>query len=406
MRSGGVGVGFQREAELVGGTATNVRAGDVELLTGPLCVVVLAARDPGVPIDGRRQGADMPARGAVRSSGVTTSSGGSAYARLSRQVRDAGLLDRRPGYYWVKIPVTVLGFVAAWVALVLVGGSWWVLLIAVLLAAATTQVAFLGHDAGHKQIFRTRRANYLLGTALGNLGIGLSYGWWTDKHNRHHAHPNEVDRDPDVGVGALVFTARQARSRGRFGRLLSRTQAYLFFPLLLLEGLNLHAASLRALTRRPVRSASCRALEIALFTAHVAGYLTVLFVLLTPVQAIAFIAVHQGLFGLYLGCSFAPNHKGMPVLTADNDLDYLRRQVLTTRNVRGGRVVDFALGALNYQIEHHLFPSMPRPNLRRAQPLIRGFCLANGVAFEETGLLRSYGLALRHLHRVGSPATT
>jgi hypothetical protein len=56
------------------------------------------------------------------------------------------------------------------------------------------------------------------------------------------------------------------------------------------------------------------------------------------------VAVHQGLFGLYLGCAFAPNHKGMPTLTQADELDFLRRQVLTSRNVAGGRLVDWLLG--------------------------------------------------------------
>jgi fatty acid desaturase len=107
----------------------------------------------------------------------------------------------------------------------------------------------------------------------------------------------------------------------------------------------------------------------------------------------------QGLFGLYLGCCFAPNHKGMPVL----EDDYLRRQVLTSRNVRGGRLVDFALGGLNYQIEHHLFPSMPRPSLRRAQPLVRAFCAERGLAYSESSVFGSFVEALRHLHAAGAP---
>ena len=45
-------------------------------------------------------------------------------------------------------------------------------------------------------------------------------------------------------------------------------------------------------------------------------------------------------------------------------------------NITGGRFTDFMLGGLNYQIEHHLFPSMPRPNLRRVQGLVRDFCVA------------------------------
>jgi fatty acid desaturase len=137
--------------------------------------------------------------------------------------------------------------------------------------------------------------------------------------------------------------------------------------------------------------------------AHVAAYLVALLVVLSPPQAVAFVVVQQGLFGLYLGCSFAPNHKGMPTLTDADQLDFLRRQVLTSRNVAGSRLVDFVLGGLNYQIEHHLFPNMPRPNLRRAQPLIRAFCQQHGLPYTEASLFGSYAEAVRHLHVVGAP---
>jgi fatty acid desaturase len=326
-----------------------------------------------------------------------------ARAQLTRQIKQSGLLNRRPGYYSLKIVLTVLGFAAGWTAFAVIGASWWTLLVAALLGVAYTQVAFLGHDAGHRQIFASRRANYRLGVLLGNLGVGMSYGWWIDKHTRHHTHPNEVGVDPDIAVGALVFTGAQAQARGRAGRWLSRNQAYLFFPLLLLEGLNLHVAGLRALSGPAITSRRDRITEVALFTLHVGGYLTALLLVLTPWQALAFLAVHQALFGLYMGCSFAPNHKGMPVLTGDEELDYVRRQVLTARNVHGNRVTDFLLGGLNYQVEHHLFPNMPRPNLRRAHPLIRRFCTEHGIPFNETGLLTSYRLVLHHLREVGRP---
>jgi fatty acid desaturase len=140
-----------------------------------------------------------------------------------------------------------------------------------------------------------------------------------------------------------------------------------------------------------------------LLVAHLAVYLTVLVLVLPPLPALGFLVVHQGLFGLYLGCAFAPNHKGMPTLTEADQLDFLRRQVLTSRNVRGSRFVDFLLGGLNYQIEHHLFPNMPRPNLRHAQPLIRTFCHDQGLPYTEASLVGSYAEAIRHLHAVGAP---
>ena len=326
---------------------------------------------------------------------------GSDYARLSRQVKQAGLLNRRPGYYSMKIVVTLGLFGLGWVGFGLLGRSWYQLLIAAFLAVAFTQVAFLGHDAGHRQVFRSRRANDVLGLVHGNLLVGLSFGWWIDKHNRHHAHPNTEGYDPDIASGVLAFTAAQARVRTSvLGRALARWQAWLFWPLLLLEGLNLHVASVRALFDGSRRHHS-RAVEAGLLVVHAGGYLTVLFVFLSPWQALAFLAVQQGLFGLYMGASFAPNHKGMPILPPGDRTDYLRRQVLTSRNVRGGPCTDFVLGGLNYQIEHHLFPSMPRPNLRRAQGLVRDYCQRHGVFYREDTLISSYAQTLRHLDLVG-----
>jgi fatty acid desaturase len=325
---------------------------------------------------------------------------GSEYAELSRRVRRAGLLDRRRAYYTAKITGTIVMLAAGWTAFFLIGDSWWQLATAAFLAFMFTQVAFLGHDAGHRQVFGTRRANALAGLFFGNLFLGLSYSWWVGKHNRHHSNPNHVDLDPDVSIGALAFTADQARSKRGLIRVVARFQAYLFFPLLLLEAAHLHVASVRSLLRGSTRADLAEALALL---AHGVGYVTALILVLSPLQAVVFVLVQQGLFGLYLGCCFAPNHKGMPMQEDGREPDYLRRQVLTSRNVRGGRLVDFLLGGLNYQIEHHLFPSMPRPSLRRAQPLIREFCAERGVDYTESDIFGSYAEALRHLHAAGNP---
>jgi fatty acid desaturase len=183
--------------------------------------------------------------------------------------------------------------------------------------------------------------------------------------------------------------------------LLTRYQAWFTIPLMFLEGLNLHVAGVRALMHR-TRYRRSRPVETVLLAVHAGGYLTVLFLVLSPGHALAFVAVQQGLFGLYLGASFAPNHKGMPILPAGDKTSYLRRQVMTARNVRGGPFTDLLLGGLNYQIEHHLFPSMPRPNLRRAQAIVRSHCHARNVPYQEDGLLASYAAGLRHLGAMGA----
>jgi fatty acid desaturase len=322
---------------------------------------------------------------------------GSDYSELLRRVRRARLLERQPRRAVVRIVLVGVLFAVGWTGFAMLGESWWQLVVAGFLALTFTQLGFLGHDAGHRQLFRSRRANDVVGLLSGNLGIGLSFGWWVHKHNQHHAHPNHEGMDPDVAAGAIVFSQSARRRRRGVTGLLARWQAFLFFPLLTLEAINLHVASLRALFARGAN----RQLEAVLFGLHVAGYLTAVLLVLTPWQALIFIAVHQGLFGIYLGCSFAPNHKGMPMPTGQDDLDFFRRQVLTARNVTGGPLVDFVLGGLNYQIEHHLFPSMPRSNLRHVQPIVRAFCAERGVPYCESTLVSSYAQALRHLHTIG-----
>ncbi|MDT7707508.1 MAG: hypothetical protein QOG20_3115 [Pseudonocardiales bacterium] len=320
------------------------------------------------------------------------------YAQLSRMIRDAGLLRRRHGWYAVTVTLSLAAFAGAWVLFGLLGNSWWQLGTAVLLAVAFTHVAFLGHDAGHKQIFRDRRPNDVLGHVAGGL-VGLSYGWWMGKHSRHHANPNHEDEDPDLHIAILAFTDGQSRTRNGFYRWTASHQAYLFFPLLLLEGFALHASGIDAAVRGELRRLT---LERVLLGVHVVAYLGAVFTVLSWPKALVFVAVHQCLWGLYMGFSFAPNHKGMETLRAGDTTGFLRKQVLTSRDV-GGRGANVALGGLNYQIEHHLFPTMPRPNLRRAQPIVRAFCDEHGVSYTSCSLARSYGDVLRHLHAVGAP---
>jgi fatty acid desaturase len=318
---------------------------------------------------------------------------GSDFAELHRRINAAGLLGRRPAHYAARLILVSAALVAGWAAFFLVGASWWTLAVAAFQAVVAAQVALVAHDLAHRQVFRTNKPSSQAGLVAGNLVVGMSYGFWMDKHTKHHANPNHDDLDPDVGPGALVWSAEAARGRG----LLIRYQAYFFFPLLTLLGISLKWDSVKALRKGTVKH---RGLESTLLAVHLVAYLAALLLVLSPVQALAFLVVHQALFGVYLGLTFAPNHKGMP--HPDGTEDYLRKQVLTSRNVRGGRLVDIALGGLNYQIEHHLFPAMPSPNLRKAQPIVQAYCAEIGVSYEMTSLTDSYGQALRHLHEVSA----
>ncbi|WP_081978538.1 fatty acid desaturase family protein [Cellulomonas carbonis] len=318
-------------------------------------------------------------------------------------VQDAGLMRRRYAWYWTQFVVLTALLVGLVAAFVVIGASWWQLLVAAALAVVLGQVMFLGHDAAHRQIFASGRWNDWASLVIANLYAGMSYGWWQHKHSRHHAKPNQVDADPDIESGVLVFTTEDLdRPRTGVKAWFAKRQGWFFFPLLLLEGLNLHISGVRTIFGRG--EVKRRPVEIAFVTLRLGGYLALVFWLLPVGMAFAFLGVQLGLFGLYMGAVFAPNHKGMPIVPKNAKVDFLRRQVLMSRNVRGGRFTDWFTGGLNYQVEHHLFPSMARPHLRRVQPMVREFCESRGITYTETTLMGSYAIVIRYLNRVGLAA--
>ena len=228
---------------------------------------------------------------------------------LAEQVREAGLLDRRFGYYGLMIPLTVAAFGVGFAALILIGSSWWALGVAGFLGLAFTQLGFVGHDAGHHEVFRSRRANRLLGLAVGNVLIGMSFGWWVPKHSAHHAHPNEVGRDPDVGAAPSPrrCTLTGERSPGRPSRFMTKWQAPLFFPLMVLRSTGIYVLGIQRLVRQRNRAA---VLEGALLAMHAALYLAVVFWVLSPLKAVAFIAHPAGCLLRLPGVQLRPEPQG------------------------------------------------------------------------------------------------
>lgn len=331
---------------------------------------------------------------------ISASQTAHAYAELKHVIQQHGLLEKQPWYYAFKIALLLGLFVLGMIFLILVRPLWLQLLNAVYLAVVTTQFGLLGHDAGHRQIFRKTWKNDLIGLLTGNLLLGISHAWWMQKHNRHHSHPNQPDLDPDLDVPILSMNGEDLFKKGKIHRFVLKYQVIFFFPVLSLLALSLQASSLRFLT---LKQEKYHLLEIALMGLYFGAYLGVLFFVLGIWQAVLFMLVHQLLSGLYLGSIFAPNHKGMPVLDTESDLGFLYRQVVTARNVKAHPLTDFWYGGLNYQIEHHLFPSMPRNRLREAQHLIKAFCQEHAIPYYETSMIQSYQEILQHLHRVSAP---
>lgn len=325
-----------------------------------------------------------------------------AYTDVAQIVRETGLLRRAPWFYRSVGAIIALGFGGAITGFILFGQSWYQLLIAAALGILFTQAAFLGHEAGHRQILTSGRASDRLARVIANGVVGMSYSWWANKHTRHHANPNRVSKDPDIAIDTISFVEADAASARGLRRLITRKQGWLFFPLLTLEGLNLHVlAVLHLLGREKVKG---RWIELGLLTLRFAVVWTPVFVFLPLGMAFAFIGVQLAVFGLYMGASFAPNHKGMPIIAPGARLDFFSKQVRTSRNVAGGWWATALMGGLNYQVEHHLFPSMARPYLARAREIVMDQCRALDVPYVETSLWDSYRIVIAYLNRVGLAA--
>src|SRR5690606_9482349 len=143
------------------------------------------------------------------------------------------------------------------------------------LGVLLTQYAFLAHEASHRQVFKSGPANDRAGRVLANLFVGISYQWWMTKHSRHHANPNIVGKDPDIERDFISFQeVDAARAKGIYGWA-TRRQGWLFFPALLLEGINLHIHGFRTVFGRG--RVDRRGLEIAMITTRSAAYLAVIF---------------------------------------------------------------------------------------------------------------------------------
>lgn len=325
----------------------------------------------------------------------------SDFSALMAQVKEAGLLARRPGWNTLRFVLLGISYVVAFAMLFLIGESWWQMATAVVFGILFTQTAYVAHDAAHRQIFTNGKVGEWVSTIIGNLFIGLSFGWWLKKHNAlHHANPNKAGVDGDIAPGALIFDPADAQGLTGLRKWLAAHQGWFFFPLLTLAGVQLHVNSVKAILVGQ-SSIKRRWIEGIFIGIRIIGFPLIAIWAAGPVIGIVFTIVQVMVFGVHMGGSFAPNHKGQPIVPKDVKIDFLRRQTLMSRNISGGRPMGFLMGGLNYQIEHHLFPSMPSVNLHKVQPMVREYCAQKDIKYTETTLFESFGIIVRYLNRAG-----
>ena len=322
-----------------------------------------------------------------------------SYVILLKQVREAGLLRRRRRFYIVLFTNLMLAWAATWTGFILLKDTWFQLLIAAGTGVVLTQFGFLAHEAAHRQIFASQRLNEWSARLIGTGMVGVSYAMWAQKHTRHHNHPNVIDKDPDIHTGAIAFHPQAAASRRGLMVVVTCKQGWLLLPLLFFLGLSLHVDSLMYLFRRG--NVDHRWVEIPILVLRLLLVPALVFSLLPLGMAFAFLASKWACSAFIWAPRSRQTTRACRSWPPPAGPIFLHRQVLTGGNIAGGKFMDALMGGLNRQIEHHLFPDMPRPHLHRAAALVRSCCQEQGIPYTETSLVTSYAVVIRYLNTVG-----
>jgi len=342
---------------------------------------------------------------------------------LKERVATFGLMNENMLKFFSNVFFTFifLPFII-WGSVSMIGGIGSALFFGCLLGANYGWFGTLGHDASHGQALRKRKkAQERLKVFLGPVCLGFSHEWWRDKHDRHHLWSHVNGKDPDTSI-PLPMSAEQARDRGLTANSFRVKHAWWIFPLML----PLQAIVARWSSYQYLKTASMdekkRRLHLRMMGLHVVlyvGLLTAIGIhagyqsgtLMGILCPLVFALANQFTHGWYNSWVFAPNHKENPVVSKNEETRWVWRQLYTSHNVACGkgpfeRVFTWFYGALNYQIEHHLFQTMPRYNLRKLRPHVRELAAKYGLPYSESDPVRSYLGVFRTWGRVSHDLLT
>eukprot|EP01024_Parvocaulis_polyphysoides_P030017 TRINITY_DN2725_c2_g1_i3.p1 TRINITY_DN2725_c2_g1~~TRINITY_DN2725_c2_g1_i3.p1 ORF type:complete len:478 (-),score=32.48 TRINITY_DN2725_c2_g1_i3:176-1588(-) len=310
------------------------------------------------------------------------------YRRLRVDMIKEGLFVSNKLYYLWKVFSNLMILGCQFIAIYQASDSWLLVFVASFLVALFwQQTGWLCHDFLHHQVFPEKR---WLGTAIGyfqgNLTQGFSVEWWTRKHNTHHALPNQLDGhsnavDPDIDtLPYLAWSKDQVNEQlTTVENFLVQRQQYFFFPILLLarfawlqQSISYVVSNLKG---RP--SMLLELLQLIIYYMWWAGFS---FIFLSPSKWLIYLVSSQVISGFLLSIVFVQSHNGMEVFSKRND--FPTAQVLSTRNICSTMWNDWFTGGLNYQIEHHLFPAMPRHNFSKVRARVVQLCQKNNLCYE------------------------
>lgn len=331
---------------------------------------------------------------------VSVIEGAKAFAKLSKIVKDEGILDRDYAYYSLQIAITLSGFALSLFLIVVYGNLAAVGVLSVIFAFFAVQIAGLVHDVGHRAVLKSAKNNDILGYIFTSI-VAINYSAWKKRHNKHHAQPNVENEDPDLEIPLVTFTKERLLEKNRVERFFTKFQSKTYLFLLLLTSFYERKLAIFFLTREFKPKLI---LESVVFLFGVFAWFVLPFLVFPLDKAIVFFVVSNATSGMYIGHIFAPNHKGMPEVKRGSKFSFFEHQIITTRNIKGNWLTDYLYMGLNYQLEHHFFPNCPRNKLSLITPHVKKFCKEYQLPYTETGIIESDKIILNELKQIAAVA--
>jgi fatty acid desaturase 2 (delta-6 desaturase) len=275
-----------------------------------------------------------------------------------------------------------------------------------MLGVVQGRCGWLMHEGGHHSLTGNISIDIPLQVVLYGVGCGMSAAFWRNQHNKHHATPQKIDHDVDLDTLPLVMfniTVKDGKQKGMMNKSWIRLQAYLFTPVsVLLVSLGwqffLHPRhSFRTGRYHELASMAVRFVVMSHFllnTDYGTGNIVLAYLFYVWVGS------------AYIFLNFAVSHTHKPVIQPDEDVSWVRYASDHTMNVNPGPFgwVNWWMSFLNYQIEHHLFPSMPQFRHPEVSPRVRALFEKHGVDYDSRDYFPAMYDTFKNLDNVGKEA--
>lgn len=252
----------------------------------------------------------------------------------------------------------------------------------------------LMHDMGHRAFFGNMWRDRAFHVILFCLGIAGSPSWWTNQHNKHHAATQELEHDVDLQTLPVVAFNREIAKNGN--PLWLKYQWLTFVPMQLLFLPFWRFLHFRhAIRTKNIPEMICIPLH------DVIGAFILYFFGLSISKFVIYESLGFMIGGCYIASVFSINHTHKPTANASTERNWVKRATEYTTNSEPNYFNSWFTGYLNFQIEHHLFPSVPHPNLYEVSKRVRKLCEKNKIAYDCRPLSDSIYATYRNLVDVG-----